>query len=138
MMANKGAHCTSFFRLVSSLACILYVGGIENELGGCIDPRFRNIHCLRLVPHRLIIQVMYTNRWRETHKTHIFSIIKNTEGFYHKVTVIIWYFVPENEWWRTETTALKSEGDFCFWSSEIVVKCFKRLMIVSSLPFKSV
>ena len=32
-------------------------------LGGCTEPRFRNIHCLRLEPRHPIIQARYTDWW---------------------------------------------------------------------------
>ena len=53
--------------LVSSLTCIFCVGRRKNVLGGCTEPRFRDISSLRLETHHLIIWARYNDWWTETH-----------------------------------------------------------------------
>ena len=48
LLENEYAHCLSIVCFVSLLACIFDVGGLENSLGGCTDPRFSHINCLML------------------------------------------------------------------------------------------
>ena len=70
LVAKKLSHFMPFVSFVSSLACIFDVGGLENALVRCIDPRFINIHFMKLEPHRLVIRARYTDWWPENTHTH--------------------------------------------------------------------
>ena len=61
----------SFF-LVPVMHC-WHRGVLKNQWGYAY-PRLRNIHCLRLEPHHLIIREMYTDRCPKIHILYHFDI----------------------------------------------------------------
>ena len=72
----KCANCLYLVRFVSALACIFNVGGIKNISRGMHRAQVRNIHCLRLEPHRLRIWARYTDWWPKTYiHTYVYEVI---------------------------------------------------------------